>query len=242
MKWLAAFAGILALAQAPEFDAVSIKLAPQQQPGHTDTRMSVTTAPSKGPGKLNYYNVNLKDLIGQAYRVKQFQIEGPGLAAVPDRYDISAVVPAGYGNDQVPLMLQALLADRFKLMLRRETRQLPVYALIAGKNGPKLKPVESGGGVSTDSNRSRVHLDAKVTLERLADLLSDRLDRPVLDQTGLKGTFDIVLDWSPDSAGQDTTSPSIFTAVQEQLGLKLEPKKEPVEFLVVDHAERPSEN
>ena len=81
-----------------------------------------------------------------------------------------------------------------------------------------------------------------MTLDRLAEIISDRLDRPVLDETGLKGTFDIVLDWSPDSAGQGATGPSIFTAVQEQLGLKLEPKKEPVEFLVVDHAERPSEN
>jgi uncharacterized protein (TIGR03435 family) len=144
-------------------------------------------------------------------------------------------------------MLQALLTDRFKLSLHRESKEMSVYALVAGKNGPKVKTAESASGISSHSDGGPIHVSATVGMDGFANYLSQRLDRPVLDQTGLKGLFEIKLDWSPDSiqrpgANDDLQGPSIFTALQEQLGLKLEGRKAPVEVLVIDHAEMPSEN
>jgi uncharacterized protein (TIGR03435 family) len=188
--------------------------------------------------------MNLADMIGQAYGVPQNRIDGAG-SFFPDRFDIHAVIPAGTAPDQVPLMLQALLADRFRVALHRETRQMPAYELTVGKNGPKLKSVESASGIHSDSDRTSLHVAAKTSMATFADFLAQRLGRPVLDETGLKGAFEFSFDcapFSPEQAAADAGGPSIFTAVQEQLGLKLGPKREPVEILVVDHAERPSEN
>jgi uncharacterized protein (TIGR03435 family) len=136
-------------------------------------------------------------------------------------------------------MLQALLSERFKLAIHRESKERTVYELVVGKNGPKLHEVEAGPGHSNGGHGS---LSAqKMSMSHLADSLSRIVDLPVLDMTGLKGAFDIELKWAPD--GDDANGPSIFTAVQEQLGLKLEQRKGPMEIIVVDHAERvPTEN
>jgi uncharacterized protein (TIGR03435 family) len=231
-------------AWAQEFDVASIKLAPPaSKPGSVSTHISVWAPKGADPGKLDYYNMSLVEIMGQAYRVQQNQIESAD-SLLPDRFDIHAIIPAGTAADQIPPMLQTLLRDRFKLALHRETRQLPVYALTTAKNGSKLKPAESASGITSDTNRTGWHVSAKTTMPQFAEFLARKLDRIVVDETSLSGAFEIVLDAAPYSldGSQDAAGPSIFTALQEQLGLKLEARKAPVEILIVDHAERPSEN
>jgi uncharacterized protein (TIGR03435 family) len=148
-------------------------------------------------------------------------------------------------------MMQTLLAERFKLVPHRETRQLLMYSLVIAKNGLKIHPTEDGQG-RTSSRPGRLEA-AKITMQRLADLLAHSLGLPVVDSTGVKGVFDFTLQWSPGEAptiaaanGTEAAGvggPSIFTALQEQLGLKLMSEKGPVEILVVDHIEKaPTEN
>ena len=161
-------------------------------------------------------------------------------------------------------MLQALLEDRFKLRIHREPREIPVYALKVAKGGFKLKPLKEGScttitapplgvpvpfrcGTFTDPRPGTLYFHG-VSMDIFAmDLF---IDRPVIDKTGIAGIFDFRLDYTPDEATptppgallDDPTGPSIFTAVEQQLGLKLEPAKGPGESLVIDHVERPSEN
>jgi uncharacterized protein (TIGR03435 family) len=195
-------------------------------------------------GMLIARNVTLHHCMELAYGVKDYQISGPSWLG-SERYDISAKAQASTSANDYRPMLQALLVDRFKLLVHRETKQLLVYSLIVPKNGSKLHVVEGG----TENSRSgRGYISAKtMTTGRLADILSRVLERPVLDSTGLKGTYDIELKWTPDEGQRREGDPdgpsSIFTAVQEQLGLKLEGHRGPVEIIVVDHAERvPTEN
>ncbi|MBZ5632325.1 MAG: TIGR03435 family protein [Acidobacteriia bacterium] len=221
------------------FEVASIKLSPPQAPGHTSSRMSVDT------GRLNYTNVTLKDVVGQAYKVQAYQIAGPDWIET-ERFDIAAKIPALAARDQVPLMLQVLLADRFNMVFHREVKELPVYALNVVKNVPKLKTAESESGITSNSNRTSWHVVAKIPMRRFAEFLSERVNRPVLDQTGLNGSFEFTLDWAIDDASATNdglAGPSIFTALQEQLGLKLNSTKGPVETFVIDHADRaPSDN
>jgi uncharacterized protein (TIGR03435 family) len=140
-------------------------------------------------------------------------------------------------------MLQSLLAERFQLKLHRETKEVPMYALVVGKTGLKIKEGEFG---RSSTSGSPGHLTAqKMPIAKLADFLSGQLGSPVTDMTGMKGFFDFTLEWAPDSrpgeAGAITDSApgaSVFTAVQERLGLKLEGRKGPVEMLVIEHVEK----
>ncbi len=148
------------------------------------------------------------------------------------------------------LMLQPLLADRLRLKFHRETRQLPVYSLVLAKGGLKLKQSPPGDSTAPQMRMTPGHLTGqRFPISLLAQWLSLQVGRKVLDNTGLTGTYDFTLQWTPDSpapmsAGAEATDsgPSIFTAIQEQLGLRLEPAKGPVETFVIDHVERPSEN
>jgi len=161
------------------------------------------------------------------------------------------------GDDQLMLMLRRLLADRFKLKLHRESKEMQGYGLIVGKSGPKLQEVELAG-----KGWSRNRVDGiegqEISMARLAEILAGRLGRPVVDLTGIKGVFDLKLSWTPDPAmvknpAENKESPavdsmsdpsglSIFSALQEQLGLRLEARKVPGEIIVIDHVERPAEN
>src|SRR4029077_10928479 len=119
--------------------------------------------------------------------------------------------------------------------IHRETKERAVYALVVGKNGPRLHEVEAGPGRSLNK---RNYLSAqKMSMSQLADSLSRPVNLPVLDMTGIKGVFDIELKWAPDDSGDNADGPSIFTAVQEQLGLKLEQRKKKKKIIDVDHAE-----
>jgi len=208
---------------------------------------------SSDAGGLTYTNVSLSDVICQAYGVEHNQISGPPWLNT-ERFDIAAKIPAGVARDQLPQMFQALLADRFKLELHRERKEMPAYELVVAKNGPKLQKAESAGGLGGGSNAGHIHVSGRASMPQLADYLSLRLGRPVLDQTGIDGAYVVAMDWVQDStdapgtlAGQpggpaDAASgaigPSLFTSLQEQLGLKLVAGRLPVEILVIDHVER----
>jgi uncharacterized protein (TIGR03435 family) len=233
--------------QQPSFEAASIK---PSVPGEKGASMH------NDPGRIAFSNVSLRNCIVNAYKVRDYQVVGPDWLNSA-RFDIVATLPSGAPQDQMPLMLQSLLAERFKLSLHRETKELPVYALVVGKNGPKLHETESG---DSSMRSSGGHIEAqKSRMPGLAASLSIWAGRPVLDMTGLTGYYDYKLDFSVDpglmqgvfaekaaaiaARAGATDGPSIFTAVQEQLGLKLEPRKAPVEILVIDHAEKvPTEN
>jgi uncharacterized protein (TIGR03435 family) len=223
----------------------------------------------------------LQTLIIQAYGVRPYQISGAPSWMISDLYDVEAKMDPSVadalkalGPDQLKLarqqMLQALLADRFALKVHTKTKDGPVYLLNVGKNGPRMqdaKPAAAlqlagpdGGGLTGVIRLERGTGDGtkvnatSVNIPYLTRYLSQILRRPVLDKTGLTGSYDFTLDFVPD-AGQtpattnadDNTLPpdpgaSIFTAVQQQLGLKLDPGRGPVGTLVIDHVERPSGN
>ncbi len=188
-------------------------------------------------GRLTISKTWLRVLIMSAYNVKDFQITGGPGWMDSDRFDVIAKAPDKFDPRDQTLMLQSLLADRFKLALHRETREAGVYALVLAKNGSKLKRSDPATERSMRMGPDGMSA-AKMPISDLAATLPGYVRRSVIDKTGLTGDFDFDFHWSP----QDPDSPSIFTAIQEQLGLKLESDKAPVEFLVIDHVEKPSEN
>jgi uncharacterized protein (TIGR03435 family) len=144
-------------------------------------------------------------------------------------------------------MLQALLAERFQLKVHRETREIPMYAVVVGKNGPKMKPVsaDATGGSFVRTGDQGNHMETtKGNMVQLADQLSFTAGRPVIDKTGLQGYYAYTLDWFPANRTMPPDSPAsdMFQAIRDQLGLKLENTKGPGEELVIDHVEKPSEN
>jgi uncharacterized protein (TIGR03435 family) len=213
---------------------------------------TVVRSSISGP-KVTIEAYGLTGLIMDAYHLNgRYQISGgpDWMDSDSERFDIVANAPGEgtpTGND-VRLMLQTLLTDRFQLKVHREMKERPVYALVVAKNGPKLKQSapDEESSMTVGGNRTFHVTMAKATMEQFAIQLSNSgLDRPVLDKTGLAGHYDITLNWTPEFAGPpalDSNGVNVFTAVQEQLGLKLEPQKAPVELLVIDHAEKPSEN
>jgi uncharacterized protein (TIGR03435 family) len=222
------------VARGQQFEVATIKPAPGRVDGRLSMRMSVSK------GRLNYTNVSLRDVVKAAYQVAEDQVAGPEWIDV-ERFSIAAKLPDGSASGEVPRMLQALLAERFKLALHRETREMPAYWLTVAKNGNKLKQTESAGGLSIGDDRVRHHISGRVTMESFADFLTQRLKRPVLDKTGMTGPFEVALEWVTDDP--EASGPSLFTALQEQMGLKLEAHKGPREILVIDRAEKaPTEN
>jgi uncharacterized protein (TIGR03435 family) len=195
-------------------------------------------------------NVTLISCLRWAYGVQRYQIvdTGAGLGWVgSERYDILAKSEGAAADDQLKLMLQTLLADRFHMAIRRETRNIAVFALTAAKGGPKFH--ESEGEGKTELKPLPAGVAARfATMADLANVLAGRLETPIVDETGLKGRYDFTIDVS--SFVGDPTVPGpvqdmaavLLTALREQLGLRLESKKGPVEMLIVDGAARPSEN
>jgi uncharacterized protein (TIGR03435 family) len=197
--------------------------------------------------RMTFMAMSMENLISYAYELKGYQISGAPDWAKTERWDIAAKAEGDgvLGKDQAKQMTQTLLVERCGLKFHREQRELPVYLLMPAKGGPKLKesPPDAKGMLRMSGNQTVRITTTKGSMKQLADQLSGNIDRPVLDQTGLTGGYDYKLEWKPDgAAAEDSSAPSIFAAVQEQLGLKLEPKKAPVEMLVVDQAVKPSEN
>ena len=269
---------------------------------------------TRDPGQITITNMSIKDLMTSAYNVKSYQVTGPDWMD-SQRFDIVAKVPVGATKDDTNVMMQNLLQERFGLKLHHETKDMAMYALVIGKNGPKLKESEEdpppadgatagpGGpdalppgpmalpkigkdgmpelpagmrrqGIMMMMMNGKMRMVAtKAPIARLVDTLARQYDRPVTDQTGLTKKYDFTLDFAPetsmmkglpapppgggmagppgggDGAGMHGDAPtggevaSLAVAIQEQLGLKLESKKGPVDLLVVDHLERtPTEN
>jgi uncharacterized protein (TIGR03435 family) len=172
--------------------------------------------------------------------MQDYQIVGPDWLT-NDRYDIVARAAGPVAGQQVlQQMLQSLLTDRFKLMVRCEQQPRPVYALIVAERGPQMRRAQNTtGNGTTASDVGRLSFTS-TPMPALARRLSQLLHEPVIDDTGLEGAYDFSLQWQQDDAG---VGASLFTAVEEQLGLKLERRRMPIEILVVEHAERaPIEN
>jgi uncharacterized protein (TIGR03435 family) len=249
----------------PTFDVASVKRAVPGTPGGR-----VQFLPG---GRFVGQNVSLDFLLQQVYGVRGFQIvAAPNLRAIiadgrDSRYEIQAKGDESASPEQLKEMVKTLLAERFNLRLHKETRDLPVFALVPAKGGVKgARPADGrGGGIASMANgwiRGQ-----GVTSEALAQALSRFVDRPVIDQTDLDRVLDFDLTWTPMVAGTSDTvalgsecpasfremaqrlgwklegnCPSIFTAVEEQLGLKVEGQQAPVDVLVIDSVQQPTEN
>jgi uncharacterized protein (TIGR03435 family) len=246
--------GLMAQTPQPplEFDVISVK------PNMSGERGGSSRA---DPGRYVGVNVTLRRIIGLAYRPVQEFVGGPSWINT-DGFDIEAKADFTPNREQMLEMLRSLLADRFKLVVHRETRQMPVYALVLaradGKTGPQLRRAEPCaqdtrcGGFSVGNG---VLKGAGVTLTQLAaELPSATEGRYVIDRSGLTGLFDVNLRWNVDALGPGIIpgpipdpipgpdAPSVFAAIQEQLGLKLEPIIAPIDVIVIDRAERPTSN
>lgn len=245
MRWICACALIACAALGQEFEAASVKPNPSR---------GRSSGFRTDPGRLTATNVSLRGLIVRAYGVKDFQVEGPDWLS-SERFNVSATFPDSLPKDSQKRdaafrqMMQNMLADRFKLVVHREQRIRPVYALTAGKSGAKFK--EAANCNSRGANSSDTHYAGTcVSMDAFSAYLAGRhrdlpVDLPVLDMTGLAGFYDLTLDWVADSPrfGDSPTGLTLPVALEEQLGLKLETRKASVEMLVVDHAERaPAEN
>ena len=200
-------------------------------------------------GRLLMENVSLQKLILWANGIpddRDNALNGPDCLST-ERFDIQATFAADTTVEKARQMMQKLLADRFKLVLHDVTTERTGYALVPAKNGSKIHAVTDDGRHSTSSERGRMEAH-EIAMTKLADLLTRMLGRTVVDAAGLDGVFDFTLQWTPDETQRTASSgepanapdsgPSIFTAIQEQLGLKLESRNQPDVVLVVDHVER----
>jgi uncharacterized protein (TIGR03435 family) len=188
----------------------------------------------------------IKQVIQFAYGVEDYQVSGGPGWLTEDRYNIEAQAenPDASKSD-MNLMMQSLLADRFKLKLSRGTKDFDVYYLVVDKNGPKLTPLKQGE--PSRCSRDNSYACGTTTVAQLANSLKYITGRPVIDKTGIDGTYDILLDFDTYSTQgrtppPDYDKPQLKTALQEQLGLRLEPQKMPLPTLVVESIERPTEN
>ena len=301
----------------PAFEVASVKVSdtnPQPIAGAGGPFRAVRGGCRRpDPGSVNCTSATLKTILVQAYDVKDYQIEGPAWLD-SDKFDLKAKIPEGVPAQQVPAMLRALLAERFKVIVHKETKSLPAYELTVAKGGPKLKEVDPaevaafnaaqeaarGGSagappppasaagragsaagspplgslsISVSTSGART-LRGKMTMAQIVNMLSNQLSRPVLDNTALKGTYDIELSYlaaesDPTQANLRALGPpsgaaaggiggsgggapatdldapiaTIFQALQESLGLRLDAKKSPIEVVIVDSANRlPTEN
>jgi uncharacterized protein (TIGR03435 family) len=243
MKNFLFIAGLLAVVLAAQsvksFDIVSIKPNPD---GHG------LDAGAQPGGRYTARNVPVMFLLTEAFGVKAYQISGATKGLDEDRYDIVAKANVSYelSNEQLKPLLQAMLVDRFQMKFHTETKEFPVYSLVTGKSGPKFA-ADNNILVSKSLNLSSNHGKAtmtgrKVSMSDLAKHLGDMAGRTVIDNTGLKGDYDFKLDWSTSDAADDVL-PSVFIAVQEQLGLKLvSVKKATVEVIVVESIGKASAN
>jgi uncharacterized protein (TIGR03435 family) len=239
------------LATTLKFEVASLKPSPAGGRGGG-------IRPAPGGERYLATNMPLKSLIITAYRVKADQVAGgPGWIDT-DPYDMNAKADKPSSVEELHVMLQNLLADRFKLRFHHETKDLPLYAITVDKDGPKIQAHEaqSAGDPWIDQTVDqivKVKMTAKFApLDFFAWRLSMQLDRPVVDQTKLKGGYDFELSFTQNlppgvkdgdlinGAAIDTSGPTIFEAMRKQLGLKLEAQKGPVDIMVIDHVEKPT--
>jgi bla regulator protein blaR1 len=238
----------LALPQ-PQFEVASVK---------PNTSMGGNSGLNRGAGgNLNATNVSLRFLITFAYDVRDYQLTGGPSWINTDKYDVVArpdhdaaaaeIKSSPEATLNLRLRLKALLADRFQLVVHSETREMPIAALVVAKNGPRLEASKSDG--VQIMGQMGLLTCKKVSMKMFAErVLSQRLDRSVLDRTGIAGDFDFKVQFVEETQAKpagdtlDASGPTFLTAMQEQLGLKLESQRGPVEFIIVDRAEKASAN
>ena len=263
-------------AESLTFEVASVKPA---APPAADGRMFFGGRGGPGtpdPGQITWTNATLKTLLTIAYGVKTYQVNGPAWIDT-ERYDIIAKVPEGATKEQVSVMWQNLLKERFGMALHHESKEFQVSELVVGKGGSKLKetavdpnaappspptgppqgppkldkngfPEMNGPGLvmmfQRGSSGPVSHVVARAQpISGLTTMLGNQLNRPVVDKTGLTGMWDFAMEFTPEGSGDAVaTAPTFLQALREQLGLKLESEKGPVDSLVVDHVERPSAN
>jgi bla regulator protein blaR1 len=246
---------------ALEFEVASVKPSPAGLVRDTGG-VQIQFPPGGG---FRASNVTLKDLVMTAYNMDSWQVSGgpewgdPSGMTTDDRFVVNAKAPSAASRSQVRRMLQTLLADRFKLQFHRENKTQTVYDLVVAKNGPKLQRVrvdDYPGNLVTRCCRGGMYMERTTMADFAAVFTMMGVPTTVRDKTGLKGIYKFELHWSPEAfrSGEkqdvpgngepafDPDGPSIFTALREQLGLALEGAKGQVEILVIDHAEKPSEN
>jgi uncharacterized protein (TIGR03435 family) len=237
--------------KAQSFEVASIKRSP---PVSGDRQFNGFQTP--GGGRLNTFNTTLRMLVAFAYNVKDYQLSGGAGWTKSETYDIVAKGDASATPAQIEAMVQKLLKERFKLALRHQTKDAPIYDLVVAKGGSKIQEDTSSVPARMGTTGRGHAIAQKASLAMFVQTLGNIAGRPVVDKTGLASTYSFKLDWTPDpgEGGQragpggqeiappDPNGPSLFTALQEQLGLKLEAAKGPVESLVIEAAERPSEN
>jgi uncharacterized protein (TIGR03435 family) len=230
-----------ALHAQPEFDVASVKAVDLSTLGRPYS-MSF----GANHNEVVFANARLLEIIRWAYGItSDAQVLGPDWLFSKQRlYDILAKAAPGAPSEQLPVMLQALLGDRFKLTVHREPKEMSYFRLITAKNGPKMKPAaEFPAGYAQTVTSG--HIDTVLDMTTLSILLARfEIPDPIVDATGLTGMFYVNLEWAHDNPRRPTDSPgpSLYTALQEQLGLKLEPFKGPIPVLVIDHVEQPSPN
>ena len=247
----AAIAGSLMLAAQTqararrEFDVASIRKTDAERP-----RVYVTPFAFLPGGRFTATNVTLTDVVVMAYRTRRIQLRGGPSWIDSDRFNIVAQTDEASGEvkpEQWAPMVQALLEDRFKLALHRETAESTVYALVPGKTPPKIQPAKEGEQKAlVRGDRGQLNFQG-MPLTGLVNTLANILHTPVVDGTGLTGPYDFTLDPLALSDPKQPVTPDtwpelILTAVREQLGFKLEKQKASLEFTIIDHAEQPTEN
>ena len=229
-----------AVAQSPAFAVASIRPTLDHVKFERDGITEVT------PGNLHMRDVTLVYCIEWAYNVQEKQVAGPDLRS--DRYDIQAKADGPASEDEMRLMMRQLLAERFKLSFHRETRVMRAYALTVLPTGSKLHEA-APGGTPHHEDTAYSTIAKSISMQEFADFLAAPMETPMVDQTGLKGRYDFILDFRPylpvvdRPLGLDDFLGAMQAALEGQLGLKLERlNKMPIEVLVVDHVEKPSEN
>ncbi len=232
-------------AAAPAFDVASIK----------STRASATREGGRRerieavPGSLIMGNVRFQTAVRWAYHVQEYQVMGPGWIG-EERFDIVAKAGSPVPEADLRLMLQTLLAERFHLAVHRQTKEMSAYVVTVGKNGHKLQESQGEGAMDVKPAGPMVATIQRADLDELASMLSQPLQAPVVNMTGLKGRYDFKVDMAPYITPEVTSAKSPMdligvgiTAMQEQLGLKMESKRVPVDLVVIDRAEKsPIEN
>jgi uncharacterized protein (TIGR03435 family) len=259
---LAVLAGVLIfLGAGPTFEVASIKR-------ETAVVSGMTFAARPG-GTVTVVNNELANVIDNAYGMRRYQLIGGPDWIESDRYNIRAKAAGDVPRDELMKMLQALLAERFQLRVHRETRELPIYVMRVAKGGLKLPRSREGGCIVFDPRnpprpapgqaplpgcgnnliRTNSWNATAIDMKGAAAALVGVLERSVVDRTGVDGTFDIHVEWTPDqaAAGVDAGSnadgsASLFTVLEDQLGLRVESARGPVDVLVIDHVERPTDD
>ncbi|HTP33905.1 MAG TPA: TIGR03435 family protein [Candidatus Acidoferrales bacterium] len=236
-----ALVALAAWAQPLKFDVASVKkLNTTGPPG------DIPRNADPAPGHFHMTNVPMRMLLEWAYDLKDYQISGPDWIKIDERYEVIAKAAGPAPESEVRQMLQSLLLERFQMKVHRETRELPVYVLLPGKGAPKVKEVAADVQPTGRGDGTSVTFVGQ-PISRFTFMLSRRMDRPVLDMSGLTGRYEYTVDTSGlGFNGREPEVPggtSIFTAVQRDLNLRLEARKEPIQILVIDSISKvPTEN